>query len=833
MNMNKFKMNGMWQKLWPHMLAFLVFLMLTIVYFMPVLQGKVLSQMDDIHAKGAAQELVDYQKKTGEYAQWTNSMFGGMPAYQIKSDSSQNIYKVFNKVGRLNLPYTTMGILFMYFLGFYLLMISLDIKPWIAIVGAVAFALGSYNIIIIAAGHITKAYAIAVMPIVIAGVIMIFKEKRLVGGLYTMVSLGMELAYNHVQITYYLALTIMVMLIAKLVYAIKEKRLKSYFISCGVLVGATLLAVLPGTTNLWTTYEYGKYSTRGGSELAAKPGEKQHNGLDKDYALDWSYGIHETPTLLIPNVVGGESELIGYDNKALANMDPQIREAVAQQVSKYWGGRGFTSGPVYAGAVVCFLFFLGCFFYRGKEKWWLIAATIFSILLAWGKNFMLLTDFMFYYFPLYNKFRTVEMALVIASTTIPILGFLGLKELYDNPELIKYNVGKFFGAVGLTAGVALLIAIAPTLFYDFMSDSEKMQFAQMKAQDTNGIYALFEQGIIDARIVLTRNDAMRSALFIFLASSALWFFSTRKINSKIALASLGLLILVDMWNVDKRYLKESDFVKKSESRSFAMTTADKAILADTEPNRVFSVYRNPFNEVNTSYYHQSIGGYHGAKLRRYQDVIDYYLNPELQQIAGAIKNQDIEAVSNALANSPALNMLNAKYVIYNPNADPIKNPYAHGAAWFVETVKKVSTADEAITGIGEEDLRQVALVEGNCEVPLSYVKDSLAVIERVSYKPDELIYRVDTKNDALAVFSEIFYPAGWKAFIDGENAPILQADYLLRALYIPSGSHEVRFEFRPQSYEVGKTVSWIGSILVVLLLIAGIVFGSNKTKMVD
>lgn len=811
---------------WPHLAIIVGFAALSAIYFLPVLQGMNLPQMDNTHAIGAAQELVNYEQATGDKAQWTDSMFGGMPAYQIKADSSSNIFHTLSIAIRCGLPYTTIAIVFLYMVGFYLLMVSLRVNKWVAVAGAVAFAFGSYNLIIIIAGHITKAYAIALMPAVIAGILLVFNGNRIVGGVYTAVALGLEVAFNHVQITYYLALAIMVMLIAKLIYAIREKALLDYWKNVGVLAIAALLAVLPGVTNLWTTYEYGKYSIRGASELTAKNDvAKKETGLDKDYAFSWSYGVHETPTLLIPNVVGGASEAIGYDNKAVLKLDGQIRDVVAQQVTAYWGGRAFTSGPVYVGAVVFFLFFIGCFYYEGKEKWWLIAATIFSIFLAWGKNFALFNDFMFYYFPLYNKFRTVEMALVIATLTIPMLGMLGLKEIWDNPERIKYETGKFFAAIALTGGVALLIAIAPSLFYDFMSADELAQFGEMIKE--NPIYATLQQGIIDARMELTRGDAMRSAVFIILASSALWFFSTRHLNENIAMATIVVLILIDLWQIDKRYLSEKNFEKKSTRSSFVMSEADKFILNDKEPHRVMSLYANPFNEVFTSYYHQSVGGYHGAKLRRYQDVIDRYIGGEYQTLVGALRSQNYDAIEETLSDAKALNMLNTKYLIYNPKQKPIYNPYALGAAWFVESVEIAATPDEAISKIGQVDLGKVAIIE-NADVAATH--DTTAQIIRTKYAPDMLEYSSHSQSDNVAVFSEIYYDKGWKAYIDDNEVDILRANYILRALKVPAGDHKIRFEFKPKSYEVGNVISTIGSILVVLMIIGAVVYSIRKKE---
>lgn len=817
--------------LWPHLAIIVGFAVLSAIYFYPVMEGKDLPQMDNTHAIGAAQELKQYEQATGEQSQWTNSMFGGMPAYQIKGDASNNIFHGLSRWIRFGLPYTTMAIVFLYMLGFYMLMMSMKMNKWVAVAGAVAFAFGSYNLIIIVAGHITKAYAIALMPTVIAGVMLTYNatnlRQRIGGGVYTTVALGLELAYNHVQITYYLALAMIPLVVAKLIYAIRDKVQKEFWINSAVLVGAAALAILPGVTNLWTTYEYGKYSIRGASELTARTSEAQkETGLDREYAFSWSYGLHETPTLLIPNVVGGASEAIGYDNKAVAKMDGQIRDVVATQVTKYWGGRSFTSGPVYAGAVVCFLFFIGLFYYNGREKWWIIAATILSIMLAWGKNFAVFNDFMFYHFPLYNKFRTVEMALVIASVTIPLLGMLGLKEIWDNPERIRYEAGKFFGAIGLTAGIAVVIAVMPSVFYDFMSADEIAQFGEMVKE--NPIYDTLRQAIIEARIELTVSDAMRSAVFILLASSALWFFSTRHLNEKTAMATIIVLILIDMWQIDKRYLGEKNFEKKRTTSEFVMSAADKMILADKEPHRVMSLYVNPFNEVRTSYFHQSVGGYHGAKLRRYQDVIDRYLSTEYQMIAGALRNQDYENIEKTLRMSPALNMLNTKYLIYNPNQQPIVNPYAMGAAWYVEDVKIADSADEAIAAIGSTDLRTTAIIEG-VATTTALGADSMSTVVRTKYAPDVLEYKTSSKESGVVVFSEIYYDKGWHAYIDGKETDIMHADYILRALNVPAGEHTIRFEFRPESYRQGNIISMVGSILI-LVLISGACFMMLRKK---
>ncbi len=810
---------------WQHIAIIAGFVVISALYFSPVLEGKSLPQSDNTHAIGAAQELKSYSEANGEVCQWTDSMFGGMPGYQIMGDNSSNIFRTFNRITRLGLPYTTIAILFLYLVSFYLLMISLKAEKNLALLGAIAFAFGSYNIIIIAAGHITKAYAIALCPVVLAGVMMIFNERKIVGGTIAMVALGMQLAYNHVQITYYLALTIGVFVVAKFIYAIMEKKLPDFGKCFGILCLATILGAIPGIVNLWTTYEYGQYSIRGASEIQTADSHI-NTGLDKDYALSWSYGVHETPTLLIPNAVGGVSQRISADNKGLSSFPPELSEYISQQMPEYWGGRMFTSGPVYVGAIICFLFFIGCFYYKGKEKWWLIAATILSIFLAWGKNFPLLTDFMFYHFPLYNKFRTVEMALVIASITMPMLALLGMKEIYDNPERIRYETSKFFGAIGLTAGVAFIFAVAPTSIYSFLTDDEAYQFTQAKMQDTSGSFALLEQALIAARASLTSADAWRSVVLIILASSALWFYSVGKLTDKITIATLIVLVAIDLWSVDKRYLSADNFVGKQEARqTFRMSNADKFILADKEPHRVMSVYTNPFNEVFTSYFHQSVGGYHGAKLRRYQDFIDRYLYGEWHSVTQALRAQDYDAIDSVLRTAEGLKIMNTKYLIYHPDAQPILNRNAYGSAWFVDEVQYAGSPDEALNSLKDNDLSRVAVVETE---GLKSSVDSTARITRTSYSPNRLTYDYSTVVDRLAVFSEIYYPAGWRAFVDGEEVQIERADYILRGLQLPAGDHKIEFRFEPQSYRVGRVIAYIFSALAVLIICGAIFFSFRR-----
>lgn len=833
-------MTQLFKKSLPWLAALAVFVTLSVAYFSPVLEGKQLPQMDETHAQGMARELVVHQQETGERSMWTNSMFGGMPAYQIKGDASANIFAKLNRASRFGLPFYTIAIVFLYMMGFYLLLLSLKVDKWLSIAGAIAFAFGSYNIIIIIAGHITKAYAIALMPAVLAGILYAYNRNKWLGAAFTAVALGMEIAYNHVQITYYLALLILILVGVKAYWAYRHKLLPDFIKTSAYIVIAVVLAILPNIGNLMTTAEYGEYSIRGKSELKSDEGAKESRGLDKDYALAWSYGKKETWTLLVPNVVGGASESFASSPEALANVDSQLKDTIAQQ-SQYWGGRPFTSGPVYVGAIICFLFILAAFLYKGPERWWLIGGTILSILLAWGKNFGWFTDFMFYYFPLYSKFRTVEMALVIASVTIPALAFLGLKEIYERPEIVKQNM-KWFGlAFGLTGGISLLFYAMPSVFFDFMSADELQAILQQKSEAVaqnpqyGAMYDTFIAQLKGAREQLTSSDALRSFFFVALASGSLWFYSTNKLSSNFLTAGLAILILIDLWSVDRRYLNNDMFLDKSKANQFVETTADKAILKDADPYyRVFTLYRNPFNDANTSYFHKSIGGYHGAKLRRYQDVIDRYLMRDWQVLAGQLQKGPNENIYNALAQSTVTNMLNAKYLVFHPSHAPIQNPYAMGNAWFVSLVKIADNPDDEIDMLNKVDLRTTAIVAKPFEkLVQGYANDTInGNIQLTSYAPNILKFKSVSNSDQLAVFSDIYYPKGWNAYVDGQKTEIIQTNYILRGLMLPQGAHDIEFRFEPQTFETGKTIAYIGSFLV-LMLVASIVYIEWKKRKRD
>ena len=835
------------KSLLPYLAAITFFIVITFLYFLPVLEGKVLPQMDNTHAIGMAQELVHLEKVSGEKAQWTNSMFGGMPAYQIKSDSSANIFSYINKTLRLGLPYHTVAIVFLYLLGFFILMRSMGFNHWLSIIGSIAFAFGSYNFIIIIAGHITKAYAIALMAPVIAGILFTYNKNKWGGALLTAIALGSEIAYNHIQITYYLAILVLILILERLYKAIIKNDIKNFIQRTGFLVIAAVLAILPNVTNLWTTYEYGQESMRGQSLLTEETSQKKAGGLDPEYAFAWSYGKAETLTLLIPNFNGGASSPIGQNPELSEGMSQRIANFLNQkginygqqqsqfinqlgneilQQSQYWGSKPFTSGPVYVGSIICFLFILALLFYNGKEKWWLIAGTIISIILSWGNNLEWFNLFIFDHFPLYNKFRTVEMTLVLASLTMPVLALLGLKTVIENPQILSEKSNKFLLALGLSGGIALIFYLFPNSLLNFISDQE---FGAINAQksanpDQAFIYDLFIQEMQFMRAKLLRADAFRSLVFIALASGSLWFYSRKTISTKYLIPGLAILILVDMWGVDKRYLNNNHFESKHKAKqTFVPTPADTSILQDKDPNyRVFSIYRNPFNEVHTSYFHKSIGGYHGAKLQRYQDIIDLYLQGDLQLLRNMMQqDRPLEAIQVSLESMPILNMLNTRYIIANPQAKPIKNPFAMGNAWLVNNVLTVTSAKEEIEALRTADIKNTAIVHSEFA---NILKEHTfgtqgGNITLTNYHPEKLSYQVKTESAQLAVFSEIYYKKGWKAYVNNTEVPIIRANYLLRGVFVPAGTSTVELKFEPASYKYGKLLSYIGSALILILII--------------
>lgn len=829
----------------PHIIAVLAFILISVIYFHPVLQGEELRQYDNIQATGMAHEITQFENQTGEYSAWTNSMFGGMPSYQIKAPESFNIHLMLQRFLHLFLPYSTMAIFFVYLLGFYLLLTSLKFKQSISIVGALAFAFSSYNIIIIAAGHITKCYAIAYMAPVIAGIIHCYNKEYVKGFFITAFALGIEIACNHPQIVYYLGILCGVFFVWKAISAYIDSKKesadpqtvwKSFGKATAVAALAGVFAILPNITNLWTTWEYGKYSTRSQSELSSK---QESSGLDKDYAMAWSYGKMESFNLMIPNFKGGASQYIGNDANAMKAVKDNTYAQRVAQTSQYWGDQPGTSGPVYLGAIVIFLFVLGMFVVSSNAKWWLFAATAISLVMSWGNNCNLITDLLFNYFPLYNKFRSVSMALVIAQVCVPFLAMMAVKEITDNADLLKTKKNALYYSLGITAGLCLLFWLVPSLAGSFLSGNESYSFGKVMEEhpEMAAQYQAWSDNIVLARKALFCSDALRSAIFILLAGVALFLYSNKSFKSTGLVVALGILITIDLWAVDVRYLGPDDFRPENNSGSvFRPSNADAFINKDTDPNfRVLNLAADIFNEAQTSYYHKSIGGYHGAKMRRYQEFISALLSPSLQMAIDAAKKSP-EKLGDIMTNIPMLNMLNCKYIIANPEQFPIINMNTYGNAWFVNKYDAVDNADQELASLRRQDPRQTAVINkvkfsnymGQLPKDQIVAEDS-SVIALTKYQPNYLSYDADAKHDRLAVFSEIYYPKGWQAYIDGNPVEHICANYILRALVIPAGQHKIEFRFDPTSVRAGKIIAAIASILLILGLIAYIV----KTQYLD
>ena len=787
--MNKIKIMQKFKKLSPHLMVLVLFVIISFVYFSPVLKGKKLDMQDIKHWKGMSKEVVDFRDTTGEEALWTNSMFSGMPAYQISTKYKGNLIRYVAKALSLGIPRPA-NMLFLYLLGFYILLLSLKVDYRLSAVGAIAFAFSSYFFIIIQAGHMTKAHAIAYVPMVIAAVLYTYRGKMLLGGVLTALTVALELYANHLQITYYLVLILLLLGLVQFIKDLKANNLVQFAKRSGILILAALLASATSLTRLSTTMEYGKDSTRGKSELTNNLDNKT-SGLDKDYATSWSYGIAESFTLLIPNFYGGASQgALTTDSETyqVIKRAPNARQLI-KQLPLYWGEQPFTSGPTYAGSIVIFLFVLGLFFVKSEMRTWLILATIMSIMLAWGKNFMSLTELFLDYFPGYNKFRAVSMILVIAEFTLPLLGFVALNKFLTTDMSIDAKKKPLQLAFYIVGGLTLLFALTPSLFFDFVG-----------GQDAN----LEKNGWpVDAlqsdRAKLLSADACRSFIFISLTFGTLWMFLKNKLKSQYVILIVGVLVLTDMWTVNKRYLNDDHFVRESKFETpYQPTQANLQILKDQDPNfRVFNQSISTFNDAGTSYFHKSIGGYHGAKLKRYQELIENHISQ---------------------GNPAVINMLNTKYVI-NKKGQAQQNPAAMGNAWFVSNINIVENADVEIAALKELDVKNTAVVDERFKDQLTAdLSNENASISLMDYKPNYLKYKSNSTKDGIVIFSEIYYNKGWNAYIDGVLKPHFRANYVLRGLQIPKGNHIIEFKFEPSTYKTGERVSLASSIILLLLL---------------
>jgi hypothetical protein len=797
------------------------FIVLAYAYLFPLLEGKEL-RMDDLdHHLGMSKELVDYRNETGEEAVWTNSMFGGMPGYMISVLYPNNLINYFAGLPRQ--WFSIASFIFLYMVGFYVLLCSMKINRWLSVAGAIAFGLSSYFIIIIGAGHASKANALAFLPIVIAGVLMVFRGKQIPGAILFTVGLSLELLAGHPQITYYGMLLLAIYGIVELIFAIKEKALLPFGKSVLYLLAGVIVAVGMNFSRLYTSWEYSKETIRGPSELSSN-NENKTSGLDKDYVVQWSYGIDETMTLLIPNFKGGSTLTNpGENSESYTTMQQKGVQNVKQNirgVSMYHGTQPFTSGPVYVGAIIVFLFVLGLFVVRGVYKWWLLAATIVSILLSWGGNFMSLTSFLLDHLPLYNKFRAPSMTLVIAQITMPLLGFIALNQILTNKVEKKVWLNGLKWAAIVTGGISLIFAILPGIAGDFSNPADTARFPDWLIDS-----------VISDRQSLLRNDAFRSFIFIALAAAAMYMWNIKKIKTNFFIGALGLLILIDLWAVDKRYLNNDNFVSKREAANpFPEMPVDKAILQDNDLYYRVLPLQNPFQDARASYYHKSVGGYSAAKLRRYQEMIDYHFTPEMQQmISGLNSGAQPDSVFGQL---PAINMLNTKYIIYDLNGAPLPNPNALGNAWFVNDFKIVDNADEEIEALKGFNPKNEAVIDKRFAELVSgkkFKKDENGNIVLTEYKPNYLKYNAKAASEQLAVFSEIYYQNGWDAYINGQKVPHFRVDYILRGLVLPAGKHVVEFKFHPKSYYTGNKIS-LASSLLLLLAIAGYAFGEYRKK---
>ncbi|MBG0780738.1 MAG: YfhO family protein [Bacteroidales bacterium] len=804
--------------------AILSFLVITIAYFNPLLEGKRLEQHDIAMWKGMSKEIVDFRKETGEEPLWTNSMFGGMPAWQISVIYGNNLMRYVKKVVQLWLPYPANAV-FVYMLGFFVLLLVMRVNPWLSMAGAIAFAFSSYFLIILGAGHTSKAYAIGYMAPVLAGIVLAYRGKYLWGALLASLALALQLEAGHLQITYYLLLIVVILGIIQLIDAVRFKTMPNFFKASGFLIVGALLAVLTHSTNLYATYDYGKESMRG-KPVLTKNADDQTRGLDRSYITNWSYGIGETWSLLIPNAKGGATAMLGSNHPALEKADRGMRQALAQQ-NAYWGDQPGTSGPVYVGAIVVFLFVLGVFFVKGKYKWILLSATVLSIVLSWGKNFMPFTDFFLDYIPGYNKFRAVSMTLVIAELTIPLLGFLGLYQLYQNPEILRRKQKYFWISFGLTGGLAFLFYLMPTTFFNFFSQFELEQFNRIKESNPGNASQidLFLSQLEAVRVSIFKADALRSFIFILLATAVLYFYSLKKIKASWLIAAFILLILFDMVPVAQRYLNNDNFVpKRKVENPFQLTQADKEILKDNDPNfRVLDLTKNIFNDASTSYYHHAIGGYHGAKLQRYQDLIDHYLQAEIQAVSSVFnENPNMQSINAVLAKQQVLNMLNTRYFIYSPTSAPLRNTFAFGNAWFAENIVWVQTPNEEIDALEAVNLRETAVLHNEFREMLNDFDsqiDSSATIKLTQYAPNKLNYELRSVHNQLVVFSEIWTTKGWNLYVDGQKHDLLRANYILRAALIPAGNHQLEMRYEPRVWAVGEKVSLASSLLLILLAV--------------
>lgn len=831
------------KKLLPDLIAILAFVLLSFAYFFPAdIENRILFQHDTAAGAGAGQEVKEYYEQTGERSRWTNSLFGGMPMYQIAPsyDSTKSLQWV-QKAYQLFLP-DYVCLTFMLMLGFYILLRVFGIPVWLAGLGGIMWAFSSYFFILISAGHIWKFITLAYVPPTIAGIVLAYRGKLLWGGILTALFVALQITSNHVQMSYYFFFVILFFVGAYFEKAWRTKTLPQFFKASAVLIVAVLVGIAANVSNLYHTYAYSKETMRGKSELVqtGDAAKQTSSGLDRDYITQWSYGIDETLTLLVPNFKGGASAALSQSETAMSKANPMY-SSLYGSLTQYFGTQPMTSGPVYVGAFVLFLFVLGCFIVKGPLKWALIGATFFSIVLSWGKNFMPLTDFFIDYVPLYNKFRAVSSILVIAEFTIPLLAIFALKRLLEEPEILKQEKKPLGISLLLTAGIALLLAVAPGSIGSGYVPAQEAQMLQnavnqqmIPANELSGILA----NLGEMRAELVSSDALRSFIIIGIGCSLLWLYASGKLRSSLTIAGITILCLADMWGVNKRYLNDAQFVPHSiRTETFTKTNTDELILQDTSLDyRVLNFATSTFDDNNTSYWHKSVGGYHPAKLRRYQEMIEHHISPEMQAAYKAIATAGGEMDSVDANKFRILNMLNTKYFIFPAGQQrqtvPILNPHAYGNAWFVNKVQYVNNANEEIDALDSIIPTETAVVDARFKDVLkgateSY-KDSLSSIRLTSYAPNRLTYETNNAQDGIAVFSEIYYPDGWHVTIDGQPAELARADYILRTMHVPAGQHTIEMRFDPTSLHVTEGIAYGALALLVIGIIVAVLIAKRK-----
>ena len=832
------------KKCLPDAIVVALFAVISFAYFLvPVSQGKILFRHDSQASVGLGQELTEYEQRTGEVTRWTNSLFSGMPTYQISpAYSSTDGLSTAMSAYHLWLP-DYVWFLFAYLLGFYILLRAFNFRQSLAALGSILWAFSSYFLIIIAAGHLWKVMALAYLPPMIAGVVLAYRGKYLWGFIVTVVFTAFEVKANHVQMTYYYLFIVLFMVVAYLVQAIREKRFQHFLKASGVLVAAALIGVAINISNLYHTWEYQKESMRGKSELTkANSANQTSSGLDRDYITQWSYGVDETLTLLVPDAKGGASVPLSQNATAMAKANPEVQNMLPQlyeAVPQYFGTQPGTSGPVYVGAFVLFLFVLGLFIVKTPLKWALLAATILSVLLSWGHNFMGFTNFFLDYVPMYAKFRTVASILVIAEFTIPLLAALALKRIVDEPTVLTKNMKFVYASLALTAGVALVMALMPSMMGPFVSDQERQMLSGIQGM-TPDVQNMMLSSIATMRAAMVSADAWRSIIVIIIGVAMLLLFKAQKIKPLYLIVGISALCLIDLWQVDKRYLNDEMFVPKSERDTPQQATAtDMEILKDKALSyRVLNFASGAFNENNTSYFHKSIGGYHPAKLRRYQEMIDKYIAPEMQAAMQAIGSKGgVMSEVDGRKLFPVLNMLNAKYFIVplQGNATTsIQNPYAQGNGWFVDKLTYVADANAEYAEVGKIDVSHEAVADKKFEAVLGQTaaNDSTASVVLTKYEPNNMTYTVNSAKGGVVVFSEVYYP-GWSATIDGQPAELGRVNYILRALNVKAGKHEVVLDFHPSSISITETIAYTALAVLLLAICAALFVEWKKRKAVN